>query len=83
MVIACNGQYSYKRKLVKYSYASGKVGTLTHCDNDMPILGALPVADCTGFNMICTHMSSMGYVTCAFCHTPITSREFMHMQILL
>ena len=31
IVIACNGQYSYKRKL-NYSYASRKVVTLTHFD---------------------------------------------------
>ena len=32
IVIAFNAQYSYNGKLVKYSYASGKVVTLTHCD---------------------------------------------------
>ncbi len=25
----------------------------------------------------------MVYVACAFCHTPVTSRALMHMQILL
>ena len=33
IVIACNGQYSYKITFVKYSYASRKVVTLTHFDS--------------------------------------------------
>ncbi len=32
IVIARDGQYSYKRKLVKYSYARHKVVTLTNCE---------------------------------------------------
>ena len=28
-------------------------------------------------------MSYMVYATCDVCHTPVTSRAFMHMQILL
>ncbi len=32
IVIACDAQYSYNGKFVKYSYASGKVVTLTHCE---------------------------------------------------
>ena len=31
IIIACDGQYRYKRKFVKYSYASRKVATLTLC----------------------------------------------------
>ena len=32
IVIACDAQYSYNGKLVKYRYASGKVVKLTHCE---------------------------------------------------
>ncbi len=31
IVIDCDGQYSYTRKFVKYSYTRREVVTLTHC----------------------------------------------------
>ena len=54
-VFAWDAQYSYNGKLVKYSYASGKVVTLTHCDTGVLEYGVTlhPVFQNTSAIMYC------------------------------